>query len=217
MSVLQESEDSFFQQDFHLILWHFVFSSNWCPFTSLLESPAHKNSLINTKFLSSSFKHFGLISVACNQTIHLNLAFLTDSVSPGSGLDVVLWVPVRVVNDYHIGTGEIDTNTSCFSWQKEHISLFVRVIVSVDWSLSLFGLDLTIDSFVLVLLELQKLLNELKHMGKLGENEYFFTFFLALFKQFLYQDHLPTRRDELINLLILHLNIPQQIMLNLLD
>ena len=52
-------------------------------------------------------------SLLCDAPRHRPyLAGLSDSVSAGEGLDVVVWVPVRVVDDDGVGRGQVDTQTS---------------------------------------------------------------------------------------------------------
>lgn len=64
--------------------------------------------------MGGPFEHFGLIGVASDEPIHLHLALLADSVRSGSGLHVVLRVPIRVVDDDNVRAGEVDADSSGF-------------------------------------------------------------------------------------------------------
>lgn len=95
------------------------------------------------------------------------------------GLDVVLRVPVRVIDNDNIGARKVDTDSSCLGGKKEYISIFGRVIVAINSCLSLFGLDLAINSFIFVLTILEEFFNKVKHMGKLREYQDFLPLFLT--------------------------------------
>lgn len=137
--------------------------------------------------------------------------------SSSCGLDIVLRVPIWIVNNNNIGTCQIDTHASGLCGKQKDVSFFVRIVVTINGSLSLFGFDLSIDSLVLVVFELQKFLNKLKHMCELREDKNLFALFFAFFEQLLNKNHFSACSHKLINLLILHFHIFQKIVFNFLD
>jgi len=59
-----------------------------------------------------------------SSTTHLVL--LSNAMSTGLSLDVVLWVPVAVKDDDRVSRREVDTQTSGTSWQQETEILHIR-------------------------------------------------------------------------------------------
>ena len=53
-----------------------------------------------------------LDDLPCNETVDHDLALLTDSVSSGEGLDIVVGIPIRIIDDDSVGGSKIDTKTS---------------------------------------------------------------------------------------------------------
>ena len=72
------------------------------------------------------------------------LFLLSDPVSPGLRLQVVLWVPVAVENDDSVCRGEIDPQTTGTGGQQEAEVGRVRRVEVVQCSLPLVALDATI-------------------------------------------------------------------------
>jgi hypothetical protein len=182
-SGLKETENTFLEKGFHFSLGKFGFVGI---FAGLLEVSTNEYSFVQSQFLRGSFEHLSLISVAGDESVDLHFTLLSDSVGSGCGLHIVLGVPVRVIDDDNIGRGEVDADSSCLGGEEEDISLLGWVVVSVDGSLSLLGLDLTINSFVAVVLALEELLNQLQHVSELREDQYLLALVFALLQQFLH-------------------------------
>lgn len=111
---------------------------------------------------------------------------------PGSSLNVILWVPIAIINDNHFGSCQIDTLATSLGGQQEHIPRFLGVIESIDGVLSVSGLDLPIDLLELDHPGLQVLLDQHQHQGKLRKYQNLLALLLELDQELLQQDHLPT-------------------------
>ena len=83
------------------------------------------------------------------------------------------------------------------------------VVVSVDGSLSLFGFNLAINSFIFVIADFEELFDKLKHVSELREDEYFFALPFTLFEKFLNKNHFSTCSNEFFDFLLLSWDIFQ--------
>ena len=45
--------------------------------------------------------------------------------SSAESLDVVMWVPIHVVDDDGVGCSQVDTQTSRLGWQQEHEAVWI--------------------------------------------------------------------------------------------
>ena len=86
-------------------------------------------------------------------------------------LDVVVRVPVRVIDDDGVGGVEVDTETSGPGGQQEAELLGSFLVEPIDGVLSESSGDAAVDSLVLVALAVEEVLQEVQHLGHLGENE----------------------------------------------
>ena len=68
------------------------------------------------------FEHVPLVSISCDETIDLDFLRLADSVASCLRLDVILRIPIGIVDDYGIGRSQVDTQTSCSGTQQEYES-----------------------------------------------------------------------------------------------
>ncbi len=76
--------------------------------------------LRNHKHVSSPVKHVSLVCVTSDQPVHLDGFVLTNPMTASLCLEVVLRVPVRVVDDDSVSCREVDTETPRTSAQQEH-------------------------------------------------------------------------------------------------
>ena len=68
-------------------------------------------------------EHFSLVSVSCDEAVDLDGLVLTNPVAASLCLEVVLRVPVRIIDDDSIGSCEVDTKTTGPRAKKEHKSI----------------------------------------------------------------------------------------------
>lgn len=61
-----------------------------------------------------------LVRVLRDEAVHGHLLLLSDAVAARHGLQVVLWVPVRVVDDARVGDGQRDALAARACGQQEH-------------------------------------------------------------------------------------------------
>lgn len=101
LAILQEAKNTLFEESLHLSFWQFILTR---ALSSLFKVATNEDSFVQSKFLCRSFKHFSLISIASDKSIDLNFTFLADSMSSGSSLNIVLRIPIRIIDDDNIGT-----------------------------------------------------------------------------------------------------------------
>ena len=61
-----------------------------------------------------------------------DLFLLTDSMGAIHGLEIVLRIPIRIIDNYNIGRHQVDAQTASFSRQHENEFLTSRSIVRVN-------------------------------------------------------------------------------------
>jgi hypothetical protein len=72
-------------------------------------------------------EHFGLIGIGSDESIDSDLLLLADSMGPCCGLDIVLGVPVGIIDDDFSGGDEINAHSACLGGDKEDVgSLLVE-------------------------------------------------------------------------------------------
>ena len=110
LASFQETKDALLEKGLHLVLGEFAVSGG---LSCLFELPSNEDGFVESQLLCCPLEHLSLVSVASDQSVHLHFTLLTDTVCPCYGLDVVLRVPVRIIDDDHVGAGEVDADTSC--------------------------------------------------------------------------------------------------------
>ena len=68
--------------------------------------------IIHVQCLYVPVKHFSLIGVSSDESIDLDGLVLTNPVTASLSLEVVLWVPVGIVDYDGISSCEVDTKTT---------------------------------------------------------------------------------------------------------
>jgi len=66
----------------------------------------------------------------------------------GSGLQIVLGIPITIVNNDGIGGSQIDTNTTSFRTKNKNERIRFWITEPIDASLTLVAMYTTINSFV---------------------------------------------------------------------
>ena len=64
-------------------------------------------------------KHLSFIGVSGDETIHFHCLVLTNPVAASLSLDVILGIPVRVIDDHSVCGGEVDSQSPGTSAQQE--------------------------------------------------------------------------------------------------
>lgn len=103
-------------------------------------------------------EHLRLVCLVCDQSEYLDLTLLPYPVCPRCGLHIVLGIPVRVKDNYNVGTGQVDTNASCLCRQQKYLPVSGGVIVPIYAHLPFLGFGLPINLLVLDAPVLQKIL-----------------------------------------------------------
>ena len=57
-------------------------------------------------------EHFSLVGVSCDESVDLDGLVLTNPVAASLSLEVILWIPVRVVDNDSISSCEVDAKTT---------------------------------------------------------------------------------------------------------
>lgn len=96
-----------------------------------------EHGLIQPELLAGPLKHLRLIGAARHQPTHFHLLGLADAVHACLRLNVVLRVPVAVVDDDGVCYGQVDAQTAGARRQQKHKAVRVRRTEAVDGLLTL--------------------------------------------------------------------------------
>ena len=77
-------------------------------------------------------KHLSFIGVSGDESIHFDCLVLSNPVAASLSLDVVLGIPVRVVDDDSVCSGEVDPQSPSTSAQQEDKP--IRVCTNLSYS-----------------------------------------------------------------------------------
>ncbi|RNA41346.1 hypothetical protein BpHYR1_050426 [Brachionus plicatilis] len=108
---------------------------------------------------------------ARHEPIDHHFVLLTDAVRPTKRLDVVVRIPVRVVYDDCVRSGQIDAEAAGARRQQKTKLWRARRIKSVDGLLTVAAGDRAVQPLVLVAHVLQKVFEYVEHLGHLGKYE----------------------------------------------
>ena len=87
--------------------------------THSLHSPSSSSPLIPPTLPYIPVKHLSFIGVSGDEAIHFDCFVLSNPVAASLSLDVVLGIPVRVVDDDSVCSGEVDPQSPSTSAQQE--------------------------------------------------------------------------------------------------
>ena len=114
----------------------------------------------------------GLLDQTLEQfDLDLHLFLLSNPVGPGDGLQVVLRIEIRVVDDDSVRGLEIYTETTSFSWEKETEIFRVRGVERVDRLFSLLRVDWAVETLVGKPSEPEIFLDDVEHDHHLAEDQ----------------------------------------------
>jgi len=157
---------------------------------------ALQDSLVQPQLETSSVEHFSLVGVLGHQPVDLHHLLLPDPVAPGLRLQVVLRVPVAVVDDARVRSGEVDAQATSLGAEQEDKPIRVWTAIPVDGCLSQVSSDPPIDPLKRIFSADQVILQDIQHFHHLGENQNAVAICLQLWQQFVQQDHLSTGVDK---------------------
>ncbi len=107
------------------------------------------NELVEPKLLRGTLQHTFLHAAFRDEAEDVDLLRLADTMSTVHCLQVGLGVPVTVVQNNHIGTRQVDTESTSAGRQQEDELLAVRLVVLVDGDDTVLMSGAAIDAAVL--------------------------------------------------------------------
>lgn len=146
------------------------------------ESPLLNHQFIPNQLVLLEIAHSFLDGELCYQFVHLHGLFLADSVSPIHGLDVVLGVPVDVVDDDPVGSDQVDAESSCPGREHEELIL-IAVVEGVHELVSLLQLSGPIEAAVSDASEFAVLFQDVQEHGELRKQQSFMAFVQQFFEE----------------------------------
>ena len=136
-----------------------------------------------------------LARVARDEPVDVDRLGLADAVAARLGLDVVLRVPVGVVDDHRVGGDEVDADAAR-ARAKEEEELVGIVGEAVDGRLPRLARDGAVEPLVLVAVQAHVVLDEVEEHLELREDEDAVALLLQRGQQLVEQRHLARALDE---------------------
>ncbi len=137
--------------------------------------------------------------------------------SPGNGLDIILGIPIRVENDHHLSSSQIDPDSTRLGAQQKHSESSGRIIEVVDRLLSVFSLSRPIDLLIADSFMDQILLNDSKHFCELRKDQNLLLHSFVLLDQLVQTDHFTRGTFELVEVVLGRNDLSQKVLSNVLD
>eukprot|EP00053_Salpingoeca_punica_P017129 m.163900 g.163900 ORF g.163900 m.163900 type:complete len:637 (-) comp17120_c0_seq4:1564-3474(-) len=149
--------------------------------------------------LHLSLFHNALFDCALgDETENADRLCLADAVGAILSLQISLRIPVAVVEDDDVGSGEVNAETACTGAEHEDELLAVGRIVLVDHALTVLVRRLAVEAAVLVAAPPAVVLQDVQHAGHLAEDEHARALLLQLLQQPVKHDHLAAVLDDVV-------------------
>eukprot|EP00982_Pelagococcus_subviridis_P014849 31362-Pelagococcus_subviridis.AAC.11 len=156
---------------------------------------AAEDSLVEAVLLRARLEERLLVRRLGDESVDFHLLRLTDAMAPRHRLEVVLRVPVRVVDDRGVRGGQRDPHPARASGQEIHESLAV-LVEPIDPGLAIRLARAPVEAFVLVLHHPEVVLQDVQHDRELREDENLLPLGLELREELRDEDHLSGGAGE---------------------
>ena len=113
-----------------------------------------------------------------DESVDIDLVFLTDSVGSVHGLQIHLRVEIAVVDNNSISCCQIDTQSSSSSRQKKYVFLWIIGHERLDLCVSRGHIGRAIDSAIVVHSVIAVIFEDIQNHGHLWKYKYFVITFL---------------------------------------
>ena len=150
---------------------------------------AAEHSLVETVLLRRRLEEALLVRRFGHQAVHLHLLRLTDAVAPRHRLEIVLWVPVRVVDDGGVRGGEGDPHAARAGGEEVDESA-IRGVEPIDASLAIRLRGGPVESLKLKVHHVEIILEDVEDDGELGKDERLLALGFELGKKLGHEHHL---------------------------
>mmetsp|Transcript_27083 Transcript_27083/g.59561 ORF Transcript_27083/g.59561 Transcript_27083/m.59561 type:complete len:286 (+) Transcript_27083:2321-3178(+) len=137
----------------------------------VFETALLDNHGIKFEFLLSPLNYLFFDSVFAYQTVDTDGLFLAQSMATILGLQILLGIPIRIVQDANVCRLEIDSEPSGTSRQNETKLFAVWCIEGVDGLLSIFVCSVSIDPTIFVSSHDHEIFQNIQNTGHLCENK----------------------------------------------
>merc|ERR1711892_549148 len=125
-----------------------------------------------------------LHGVPGDESVYHDLILLPDPVGSAEGLDIIVRIPVTVIDDNGVGSGQIDSETSSPGGEQEHKLLSTWLVEPINGLLPHCTSDASINPLILVPNTVEEILEKIQHFCHLGEDQNSVTFCLQLLQHF---------------------------------
>mmetsp|Transcript_6942 Transcript_6942/g.13213 ORF Transcript_6942/g.13213 Transcript_6942/m.13213 type:complete len:216 (+) Transcript_6942:1287-1934(+) len=155
--------------------------------------------LVQPELHRRPLEHLALVRVCGYQPVDLDIFRLPNPVAPRLRLDVVLRIPVRIVNNDSVCRSEVDADAAraCAKEEDKYIRSFLRE--TVDPSLAIRGLHRSVQPFVRVRAIVQVVFQYVQHPDHLRENEHPVALGLQLRKELVHEHELAAGQNHFLH------------------
>ena len=152
--------------------------------------------LLESKLLIGSIEQVHLVRLARHQAVDAHQLGLSDAMAARLGLQVVLRVPVGVVDDDGVGRRQVDADAARARAEEEEEGGRAFRTEAVDGLLPFVTGDRAIEPLVLEAAQLDVLLDEVQEHRELREDEDAVALLLQVRQQLVQEEHLAGGGDE---------------------
>jgi len=131
-----------------------------------------EHSLVQAQLQRGLVEHLALVRVRRDQPVDGHVLLLADAVAARLRLQVILRIPVAVVDDDGVGGRQVDAEAARPRAQQEHELVAVGLAVAVDGLLALLAANAAVDALVGEALEHQVVLDDVQDADHLREDEH---------------------------------------------
>ena len=117
-------------------------------------------------------EHLDLVGLARQQTVDFHRLGLTNPMSAGLRLQVVMGVPVRIIDNDRVSSRQIQAQPACAGRKKHDESMEGRVVEPHDGSRAFSSLLGPIQTLVRMACVAHIVLDEIEHADHLREDEH---------------------------------------------
>ena len=149
-----------------------VFAGGVFAFLDIVVRAVSNDRMLESELLVGRIEEVHLVRVARHQPVDAHELGLADAMAARLGLQVVLWVPVGIVDDDRVGGRQVDAHAARARAQQEEKGIRVRRAVAVDGSLPLVASHRPVQALVAEASQLDVLFDQVEEHRELREEEH---------------------------------------------
>ena len=154
--------------------------------------------MLEAELLVGRIEEVHLVRISRHQPVDAHELGLADAMAARLGLQIVLRVPVGIVDDDRVGGRQVDAHAARARAQQEEKGIRVRRAVAVDGSLPLVASHRPVQALVAEASQLDVLLDQVEEHRELREEEHTVPLLAQVRQELVEQQHLARGGDQVV-------------------